>query len=132
VNTNIENFDFQTISEKLTLHPGHNEYCYSLFFINKQGKHYKEPAGLIKEKIEPLPIKSISCSIWGYVMTTGIVLIISTWLFLAASICWFAGGQTSTFGHQSIQQEGFPKKEHSPIQIRPPPLAAWVLKVFYL
>jgi hypothetical protein len=57
-------------------------------------------------------------------MTTGIVAIISTWIVLAVSICWFAGGQTSICGHQSTQQDGFNKKEYSPIQIRPPPLAA--------
>jgi len=57
-------------------------------------------------------------------MTTGIVPFISIWLILAASICGFAGGQTSIFGHQSIQQEGHPKKIYSPFQIRPPPLAA--------
>ncbi|MHC4726838.1 MAG: hypothetical protein ACYS17_06360 [Planctomycetota bacterium] len=57
-------------------------------------------------------------------MTIGIVSIILTWLFLAVLICWFAGGQTSTFGHQSIQQDGFPKKYQSPHQIRPPPLSA--------
>jgi hypothetical protein len=57
-------------------------------------------------------------------MTTGIVPFISIWLILAASICWFAGGQTSIFGHHSIQQESLPKKIYSPLQIRPPPLAA--------
>jgi hypothetical protein len=92
--------------------------------MNKQGKRHREPVSLIKEKIEPRPIQPISCSFWGYVMTTGIVPIISTWLILAVLICWFAGGQTSIFGHQSIQQDGFPKKEHSPIQIRPPPMTA--------
>jgi hypothetical protein len=28
-------------------------------------------------------------------------------------------------GHQSIQQVNFPKKYHSPIQIRPPPVTTW-------
>jgi hypothetical protein len=57
-------------------------------------------------------------------MTTGIVPFITIWLILAASICWFDGGQTSIFGHQSTQQECFPKEIYSPFQIRPPPLAA--------
>ncbi|MHC4536513.1 MAG: hypothetical protein ACYS6K_21395 [Planctomycetota bacterium] len=63
-------------------------------------------------------------------MTIGIVPFITTWLILAVLICWFAGGQTGIFGHQSIQQDGFPKKYHSPIQIRPPPMAACEFKRF--
>ena len=55
-------------------------------------------------------------------MTIGIIPIITTWLILAVLISWFAGGQTSTFGHQLIQQDDFPKKHYSPVQIRPPPL----------
>jgi hypothetical protein len=100
--------------------------------MNKQGNRHREQGSLIKEKNQLTPIQSISCSFWGYDMTTGIVPIISTWIILSVSICWFAGGQTSIFGHQSIQQEGFPKKEHSPIQIRPPPLTAGELKVYHL
>jgi hypothetical protein len=57
-------------------------------------------------------------------MTVGIIPFVTMWLTLAVLICWFAGGQTSIFGHHSIQQESFPKKYHSPVQIRPPPLAA--------
>jgi hypothetical protein len=57
-------------------------------------------------------------------MTVGIIPFVTMWLTLAVLICWFAGGQTSIFGHHSIQQECFPKKYHSPVQIRPPPLAA--------
>ncbi|MBN1805455.1 MAG: hypothetical protein JW837_09405 [Sedimentisphaerales bacterium] len=57
-------------------------------------------------------------------MTTGIVPFILIWLILAASICWFGGGQTSIFGRQSIQQEDIQKQIHSPFQIRPPPPAA--------
>jgi hypothetical protein len=65
-------------------------------------------------------------------MTIGIIPFIATWLILAVLICWFAGGQTSRFGHQSIQQDCFPQKYHSPIQIRPPPMTACAFKsLFY-
>ena len=42
-------------------------------------------------------------------MTIGIIPFIATWLILAVLIYWFAGGQTNIFGHQSIQQDCFPK-----------------------
>ncbi len=64
-------------------------------------------------------------------MTIGIIPFVTTWLILAVLICWFAGGQTSIFGHQLIQRENFLKKYHSPIQIRPPPMMACAFKVFF-
>jgi hypothetical protein len=79
---------------------------------------------LIKEKFKLQPIQQIVVFFWGYVMTIGIVPFISTWLILAVSICWFVGGQTSIFGHHSIQQGDNQKQIYSPAQIRPPPLAA--------
>jgi hypothetical protein len=61
-------------------------------------------------------------------MTIGIIPFITTWLILAVSICWFVGGQTSIFGHQLTQQDGFPKQDYSPVQIRPPPMTACEFK----
>jgi hypothetical protein len=57
--TSIENMNFQTIPEKDTDHPGHNEYFHHPFRTYKQGKHYREPVSLIKEKIEYEPIQLI-------------------------------------------------------------------------
>ena len=124
MNISIKSIDFQTVPKKHIVHPAEDrDFCLHLTAITKR-KPQKEPATLIKEKIELRSIQPISCSFWGYDMTMGIIPFISTWLILAVLICWFAGGQTRIFGHQSIQQEGFPKKYHSPIKIRPPPLTA--------
>jgi len=49
MNISIENINFQTIPEKDTIHPGHNEYFHHPFTMNKQGKRCRETVSLIKE-----------------------------------------------------------------------------------
>jgi len=44
------------------------------------------------------------------------------WLVLAVLGCWAASGNVIGLPHQPRRQDGFQKKTHSPIQIRPPPL----------
>jgi hypothetical protein len=44
------------------------------------------------------------------------------WLVLAVLGCWAASGNVIELPHQPRRQDGFQKKTHSPIQIRPPPL----------
>jgi hypothetical protein len=47
------------------------------------------------------------------------------WLILAVSACWIASEQLmGGFVHPPIGQDDLPKKTHSPIHIRPPPLLA--------
>jgi len=76
VNTNIKNINFQTALKKHAVYPfeGRNFHPHLTAII--QRKPHKQPATLIKEKIELPPIQPISCSIWGYYMTIGIVSII--------------------------------------------------------
>jgi hypothetical protein len=59
VNTSIESIDFLTVPEKDTAHPSHSEYFQYPFRMNKQGKWQREPASLIKEKIEHKPIQLV-------------------------------------------------------------------------
>ena len=127
----LKTLTFKTIPKKYAVYPADGRNFCPHLTATTQRKPHKQPSTLIKEKIELRPIQPISCSIWGYDMTIGIIPLITTWLILAVLICWFAGGQTSIFGHQSIQQDGFPKKYHSPIQIRPPPLTACEFKSIF-
>jgi len=65
-------------------------------------------------------------------MTIGIIPLIAVELILAVSIYLFATQKAGKPGHRSIQQVNFPKKYHSPIQIRPPPIMVCAFNVFLL